>query len=142
MIFDWRHLQTVCFPYRPLNVCWFSELSFQIGTAYIQYLAVSNRVYFLSNNVGIHFEFTYYFPIHPFRLVPMFSGITPKSNTQLYTCIIWDKKPLLCYFTIWTQQLKNQIFSLKASWRYLCRWTLILSNIGLPYTQKTISGIW
>jgi hypothetical protein len=48
--------------------------------------------------------------------------------------IYWDKKPLLCYFTIWTQQLKNLIFSLKASWRYLCRWTLILSNIGLPYT--------
>jgi hypothetical protein len=28
----------------------------------IQYFAVSNRVYFLSNNVGIHFVFTYYFP--------------------------------------------------------------------------------
>ena len=48
--------------------------------------------------------------------------------------IYWDKKPLSCYFTISTQQLKNQIFSLKASWRYLCIWTLILSNIGLPYT--------
>ena len=29
---------------------------------------------FLSNNVGIHFLFTYYFPIRSFRLVPMFSG--------------------------------------------------------------------
>ena len=24
--------------------------------------------------------FTYYFPIHPFRLVPMFSGITPQRS--------------------------------------------------------------
>jgi hypothetical protein len=31
---------------------------------------------FLSNNVGIHFLFTYYFPIRSFRLVPMFSGNT------------------------------------------------------------------
>ena len=46
-------------------------------SADIQYFAVSNRVYFLSNNVGIHFVFTYYFPIRSFRLVPMFSGITP-----------------------------------------------------------------
>jgi hypothetical protein len=27
---------------------------------------------------------------------------------------------LLCYFTIWTQQLKNLIFSSKTSWGYLC----------------------
>ena len=46
-------------------------------SADIQYFVVSNRVYFLSNNVGIHFVFTYYFPMHPFRLVLMFSGITP-----------------------------------------------------------------
>jgi hypothetical protein len=46
-------------------------------SADIQYFAVSNRVYFLSNNVGIHFLFTYYFPIRSFRLVPMFSGSTP-----------------------------------------------------------------
>jgi hypothetical protein len=32
--------------------------------------------------------------------------------------IYWDKKPLSCYFTIWTQHLKNQIFSLKAWWIY------------------------
>ena len=44
-------------------------------SADIQYFAVPNRVYFLSNNVGIHFVFTYYF-----RLVPMFSSITPKSK--------------------------------------------------------------
>ena len=57
--------------------------------------------------------------------------------------IYWDKKPLSCYFTIWTQQLKNQIFSLKASWRYLCIWTLILSNIGLPYTWYSfLTGYW
>jgi hypothetical protein len=42
-----------------------------------QYFTVSNSVYFLSNNVGIHFVFMYYFPIRSFRLVPMFSGITP-----------------------------------------------------------------
>ena len=47
-------------------------------SADIQYFAVSNRVYFLSNNVGIHFLFTYYFPIRSFRLVPMFSGSTPR----------------------------------------------------------------
>jgi hypothetical protein len=51
-------------------------------SADIQYFAVSNRVYFLSNNVGIHFVFTYYFIIHPFRLVPWFSGITPKGVTM------------------------------------------------------------
>ena len=28
--------------------------------------------------------FTYNFLIHPFRLVPMFSGITPRSNTNLF----------------------------------------------------------
>ena len=51
-------------------------------SADIQYFAVSNRVYFLSNYmyVGIHFVFTYYFVIHPFRLVPMFSGITPRRH--------------------------------------------------------------
>ena len=32
---------------------------------------------FLSNNVGIHFPFMYYFPIRSVRLVPMFSGNTP-----------------------------------------------------------------
>jgi hypothetical protein len=48
----------------------------------IQYFAVSNRVYFLSNNVGIHFVFTYYFPIHPFRLIPMFSGSTPYATND------------------------------------------------------------
>ena len=59
-------------------------------SADIQYFAVSNRVYFLSNNVGIHFVFTYYFPTHPFRLVPMFSGIAPLNivsslfHTSLY----------------------------------------------------------
>ena len=57
--------------------------------------------------------------------------------------IYWDKKPLSCYFTIWTQQLKNEIFSLKASWRYLCIWTLILSNIGLPYNWYSfLTGYW
>jgi hypothetical protein len=49
-------------------------------SADIQYFTVSNRVYFLSNNVGIHFVFTYYFPIRSFRLVPMFSGITPVNT--------------------------------------------------------------
>jgi hypothetical protein len=33
---------------------------------------------FLSNNVGIHFLFTYYFPIRSVQLVLMFSGNTPK----------------------------------------------------------------
>ena len=28
--------------------------------------------------------------------------------------IYWDKKSLSCYFTIWTQQLKNQIFFIKS----------------------------
>jgi len=57
--------------------------------------------------------------------------------------IYWDEKPLSCYFTISTQQLKNLIFSLKASWRYLCIWTLILSNIGLPYTWYSfLTGYW
>ena len=37
--------------------------------------------------------------------------------------IYWYKNPLSCYFTIWTQQLKNQIFLIKTSWRYLCIWT-------------------
>jgi hypothetical protein len=46
-------------------------------SADIQYFAVSNRVYLLTSNVGIHFLFTYYFPIRSFRLVPMFSGNTP-----------------------------------------------------------------
>jgi hypothetical protein len=43
--------------------------------------------------------------------------------------IYWDKKPLSCYFTIWTKQLKNEICSFKASWRYLCIWTLILQKV-------------
>jgi hypothetical protein len=33
--------------------------------------------FILSNNVGSHFVFTYYLFIHPFRLVPEFTGITP-----------------------------------------------------------------
>jgi len=33
----------------------------------------------LSNSVGIHFYFTYYFIIYFFWLVPEFSGITPKQ---------------------------------------------------------------
>jgi hypothetical protein len=33
--------------------------------------------FFLSNNIGIHFVFIYYFIIHIFWLVPGFSGITP-----------------------------------------------------------------
>ena len=49
-------------------------------SADIQYFAVSNRVYVLSNNVGIHFVSTYYFPIRSFRLVPMFSGNTPERQ--------------------------------------------------------------
>ena len=52
-------------------------------SADIQYFAVSNRVYFLSNNVGIHFLFMYYFPIRSFRLVPMFSGSTPIAKFDL-----------------------------------------------------------
>jgi hypothetical protein len=48
-------------------------------SADIQYFAVSNRVYFLSNNVGIHFVCMYYFTIRSFRLVPMFSGNTPTN---------------------------------------------------------------
>jgi hypothetical protein len=52
-------------------------------SADIQYFAVSNRVYFLSNYVGIHFVFTYYFPIRSFRLVPMFSVITPELVIKL-----------------------------------------------------------
>ena len=54
---------------------------------------LSNRVYFLSNNVGIHFLFTYHFPIRSVRLVPMLSGNTPKSNANLFLypfrCLIY-----------------------------------------------------
>ena len=47
------------------------------------------KVYFLSNNVGIHFVFTYYFPICSFRLVPMFSGNTPLWNAQVTVQMIY-----------------------------------------------------
>ena len=68
-------------------------------SADIQYFAVSNRVYFLSNNVGIHFLFTYYFPIRSFRLVPMFSGSTP------YHC---SEQELLAFSSLITHYRNNK----------------------------------
>jgi hypothetical protein len=44
------------------NIC-----SFLLTFSIFQYLI---GFIILSNNVGIHFVFTYYFLIHPFRLVP------------------------------------------------------------------------
>ena len=54
-----------------LTLSYYLEIS-----ADIHYFVVSNRVYVLSNNVGILYVFTHYYLIHPFRLVLMFSGTT------------------------------------------------------------------
>jgi hypothetical protein len=64
-------------------VCGMRTLSFDIKTKGSPTTDIGGT-YFLSNNVGIHFLFTYYFPIRSFRLVPMFSGSTPKSNKNLF----------------------------------------------------------
>jgi hypothetical protein len=68
----------------------------------IQYFAVSNRVYFLSNNVGIHFVLTYYFPLYLFRLVPMFSSISPQiffdgRHLQTVRCFLYATKCVLIF---------------------------------------------
>jgi hypothetical protein len=47
------------------------------------------------------------------------SVVTVQSQFECGTIKIKFLKPLSCYFTISTQQLKHQIFSLKASWRYM-----------------------
>ena len=82
--FDLTQIQMVSFQCNQLFILNHKNIKYGLKiilkyevSADIQYFAVSNRVYFLSNNVGIHFVFTYYFPMHPFRLVLMFSGITP-----------------------------------------------------------------
>ena len=62
-----------------------SGLKIILISAEIQYFAVFDQFYFLSNNVGIHFVFTYYFLIHPFRLVPGFSGIIPQQLPITHT---------------------------------------------------------
>ena len=51
-------------------------------SADIQQFAVSNQLYLLSKNEGIHFVFTYYFAIRSFRLLPMLSGNTHVANIQ------------------------------------------------------------
>jgi hypothetical protein len=78
-------------------------------SADIQYFAVSNQVYFLSNNVGIHFVFTYYFPILSFRLLPMFSGNTPMHTTFWLTSLLQIYELKRRYETTWykTTRLRN-----------------------------------
>jgi hypothetical protein len=53
----------------------FSLCRFLLTFSILQYLI---GFILLSNNVGTNFVFTDYFPIHLFRLVSMFSGITPQ----------------------------------------------------------------
>ena len=45
--------------------------------------------------------FTYYFPIHPFRLVPMFSGITPYVSEQ--------KKKVLDVYGLFVRELRSRL---------------------------------
>ena len=90
-------------------------------SADIQYFAASNRVYFLSNNVGIHFLFTYYFPIRSFRLVPMFSGNTPVicfffpsvwTISHMEYAHVWSENALGVYVRYMCQsQVKGLIFT-------------------------------
>ena len=49
-----------------------------VGSADIQYFVVFTRVYFLSDNVGIHFVFYILLYHTSFWFVPRFSGITAK----------------------------------------------------------------
>ena len=58
-------------------------------SADIQYFAVSIRVYFLTNNVGIHFVFTYYFPY--FLLTSFSTGTHVQWQYTLFCCLVQSK---------------------------------------------------
>jgi magnesium-transporting ATPase (P-type) len=107
------------------------------------WICVKSISLILSNSVWIHFVFMYYvlFDWYPCLVISHLRAIQTCFSNLFFSLFIFL---LLCYFTIWTQQLKNQIFSSKASWRYLYVWTLILSNIRLPYTWYSffMTGYW
>jgi hypothetical protein len=59
-----------------------------VVTVYVYTLSHHDNIILLSKNVGTNFVFTDYFPIHLFRLVSMFSGITPQIlNPFCCSCI-------------------------------------------------------
>jgi hypothetical protein len=80
-------MSTVKNPTFTFDLTQIQVVSFQCNHFFI--LNNKDIKYGLKINVGIHFVFTYYFLIHPFQLVPMFSGITPSTNqvTQ-YTALV------------------------------------------------------
>ena len=123
--FDLTQIQVVSFQCNQLFILNHKNIKYGLKiilkyevSADIQYFAVSNRVYFLSNNIGIHFVFTYYFP--------MSSGIAP-----IPTCVVMILK-INTHFC-WRIQLSDHL----GRWYWFqCKCTFDYSLVSMQCKEK------